>query len=79
MELTAKLRNQQPYVDTNIIIYLVEGFPEYAILLEEIRSLLENNQLRLVTSELSMAECLVHPCKFDDNEVVSTREDGSKC
>ena len=72
MELTDKLRNQQPYVDTNIIIYLVEGLPEYATLLKEIRILLENNQLRLATSELSMGECLVHPFKFDDNEVVST-------
>ena len=71
MELTAKLRNQQPYVDTNIIIYLVEGLSEYAKLLKEIRILLENNQLRLVTSELSMAECLVRPFKFDESEVVS--------
>ena len=71
MELTAKLRSQQVYVDTNIITYLVEGFPEYAKLFKEIRNLLENNQLRLFTSELSIAECLVCPFKFDENEAVS--------
>ncbi len=71
MELAVRLKNQQVYVDTNIIIYLIEGLSEYEKPLGEIRELLETSQLHPITSELSLAECLVQPFKTNATEAVS--------
>lgn len=60
---------QRVYLDTNIVIYAVEGFVDFA---DQIRALLEamdNGEIVAVTSELTLAETLVKPIK-DQNTAI---------
>ena len=70
MELITKLSNQRVYFDTNIIIYLIEGLPEYEHQLGEIGFLLERDKLQSFTSELSLCECLVKPFKSNATKAI---------
>lgn len=59
---------QRVYLDTNVFVYAVEGYPHFA---EELRALfhaIDHGQLAAVTSELTLAEVLVKPLadKNDD-------------
>jgi predicted nucleic acid-binding protein len=49
------------YLDTNIWIYALEGFPAYAPSLTELLSQIDQGALRGITSELTLAETLVQP------------------
>ena len=54
---------QRVYFDTNIVIYAVEGFADYA---DQIRALLKamnTGEIVAITSELTLAETLVKPLK----------------
>ena len=57
------------YLDTNIFIYTLEGFPIYKKLLTDLFEAVEDGQITIVTSELTLAECLVKPCK-DKNQIL---------
>ncbi|MDX2043469.1 MAG: PIN domain-containing protein [Acidobacteriota bacterium] len=57
---------QRAYLDSNIVIYAIEGFADYA---DQIRALLEamdTGEIVAVTSELTLAETLVKPIKDQD-------------
>jgi predicted nucleic acid-binding protein len=60
------LQAQRIYLDANVFIYLLEGYPAYEKMLTELFSLIDNGELEAVTSELTLAETLVKP-KMDDN------------
>jgi predicted nucleic acid-binding protein len=57
---------QRIYLDANVFIYLLEGYPAYVQVLTELFSLIDSSELQAVTSELTLAETLVKP-KMDDN------------
>ena len=61
MDLIMSLRGQRVYLDTNVFIYALNGFPAYAPLLTELFDAIEAGDLIGVASELALAEALVIP------------------
>lgn len=55
------------YLDSNIVIYAVEGFAELADQLKSILQAMIDSQIAVVTSELTVAEVLVKPLR-DSNQ-----------
>lgn len=55
------------YFDTNVFIYALEGHEEYKTVLAQIFTQVAEENLSTITSEISLAECLVKPVK-DNNE-----------
>lgn len=51
------------YLDVNVFIYLLEGYPEFASVLSRLVDYIDEASLHAVTSELSLAEVLVKPIK----------------
>jgi predicted nucleic acid-binding protein len=51
------------YLDTNIVIYAVEGFAQYAPQIQALLDAMDANEVSVVTSELTLAEVLVGPLK----------------
>jgi len=49
------------FVDTAPIIYHLEGNPAYKVLMREFFRLRKDKGITLVTSPVTLAECLVHP------------------
>lgn len=49
------------YVDTNIVIYAIEGFEKYKTLLLGLLMAMDRQELTTITSELTIAEVLVKP------------------
>lgn len=62
------------YVDTSIIIYTVEKFPEYLPLLESMWVSFHAGEIEIVSSELILMEVLVAPFKRGDNLLVNAYE-----
>lgn len=58
--LTA-LQGQRIYLDTNIWIYALEGYPSFIQFLTELFIGIDQGSLNAVTSELTLAEVLVKP------------------
>src|ERR1700742_2880217 len=58
------------YLDTNVLIYFVEGHTKFRPLLEPLFGSLDENAFAAVTSELSLAEVLVKPPAEGKEEVV---------
>jgi predicted nucleic acid-binding protein len=58
------------YLDSNIIIYLVEQEPRYYPLLSSLLARANSGQIQLVSSELAILECLVIPLRNQDAELV---------
>src|SRR5689334_19291592 len=54
------------YLDANIIVYCVQGFPEHQSVLLELLTALDAGKAAACTSALSLAEVLVKP-KIDKN------------
>jgi predicted nucleic acid-binding protein len=66
--LTESLVGRRVYFDTNIFIYLVEGFAGHRETLEEIRSALRSGRCEAVTGELTLCEVLVAPFRAGDDQ-----------
>ncbi|HEX5647226.1 MAG TPA: PIN domain-containing protein [Nitrospira sp.] len=49
------------YLDTNIFIYALEGYPVFRAVLTTLFTALDRGELMAVTSELTLAEVLVKP------------------
>ncbi len=49
------------YLDTNIFIYALEGYPVFRAILTTVFDALDRHELSAVTSELTLAEVLVKP------------------
>ena len=54
------------YLDTNIIIYAPEGYPDYVSTLKWLFAAIDEGKIKAVTSELTLAESLIKPM-MDDN------------
>ena len=62
-----RIAGNRVYLDTNLFIYALEGFPEYADRISELFAAVDRGVLSAVTSELTLAESLVKP--FMDNDL----------
>lgn len=61
------MRKGSVYFDTNVFIYAIEGHESHYQWLSELFQYIASHQIMVVTSELTLAECLVKPVK-DSNQ-----------
>lgn len=62
------------YVDTAIVIYSVEFNPDYWQLLQPLWAKLQANEITIVSSELTLMECLVVPLRNGNTLLIDTYE-----
>jgi predicted nucleic acid-binding protein len=65
------IRGERVYLDTNVFIYALEGYPEFVDELNEFFDSIDAGNLRAFTSELTLAEVLVRPL-MDGNLEIQT-------
>ena len=58
---------ERVYLDTNIIIYALEGFAQFAPQIQPLLEAMDRGEIIAVTSELTLAETLVKPLKEQDH------------
>jgi predicted nucleic acid-binding protein len=63
MGLLTAIHSWPVYIDTNIFIYALEGYPIYVNELTELFRAIDDATAQAVTSELTLAEALVQPLK----------------
>ena len=66
MGLVTVLQGHRVYLDTNVFVYALNGFPAYAAILTQLFDSLEAGAFVAVTSELALAEVLVIPFRHND-------------
>ncbi len=71
MVILNAIRGERVYLDTNIFIYALEGYPEFVDELNEFFESIDAGNLRAFTSELTLAEVLVRPL-MDGNLEIQT-------
>jgi predicted nucleic acid-binding protein len=71
MEISKRIKGKRIYVDTNILIYLFEGFEEYRHLIQEIADCVDNDEIILLTGEITIAELMVMPFRKNDSKLIS--------
>jgi len=71
MEIRKHIKGKRVYVDTNILIYLFEGFLEYRHLIQEIANCVDNDEIILLTGEITIAEIMVMPFKKNDSRLIN--------
>lgn len=70
MSLSERLKTvHQIFLDTSPVIYFVEKNPSFALEVQPVFDLLDDNKLIAVVSPITLAECLVIPYKLDKPEV----------
>jgi predicted nucleic acid-binding protein len=62
------------YLDTSAIIYSAERIPDYFSLLEPMWQKLQNDEIAIASSELTLLESLVLPLRNNNTELVSNYE-----
>jgi predicted nucleic acid-binding protein len=62
------------FLDSAPIIYFVEKHPTYLPLLIPFFSAIDQNKIQVVTSPITLAECLVHPLKIGDLDLATSFE-----
>lgn len=68
------LAGQSVYLDTNVFIYALEGQPPWAAVAQQILTNVQSGALLGVTSELTLAECLVRPLQLGQTGNVAIYE-----
>ena len=58
------------YLDANILIYIVEKHPQFGDHLQPLLAAAHHHQLTLMTSHLSVLECLVIPTRLHNNQLI---------
>lgn len=61
MEILNRIAGRKTYLDVNVFIYALEGFPQVEQTLEALFKAIDSAELQTVTSELSLAEALIRP------------------
>jgi predicted nucleic acid-binding protein len=69
MGLLNSLQGDRIYLDVNIWIYALEGYPNFRSDLAALFQAIDQGRLTAVTSELALAEALVKPLQ-DQNQAV---------
>ncbi len=62
------------YVDTNIFVYFIESSPTFFQLAKRLFEHIDNVGARILTSEITLAECIYKPSKDNDLELVGIYE-----
>jgi len=65
MGLIERLTSRRTYLDANIFIYALEGFPQFETQLRNLFNEIDSGRIQAFTSELTLSELLVKP--FSDN------------
>jgi predicted nucleic acid-binding protein len=63
------------YLDTSVVIYTIEGNPNYYSLLLPLWSKFQTGEIQIVSSELILMEVLVVPLRNGNNSLVEDYED----
>ena len=71
MATLAAILGRTVYLDTNILIYAVEGYEPEAAFLQGLLAALEEGRFAAVTSELTLAEVLVKPFGLGREDAVA--------
>ena len=61
MGLMDSITGEGLYLDTNIFIYALEGYPKFIASVRALFAAIDEGRIRAVTSELTLAESLVKP------------------
>lgn len=61
MVIVNAIQGRRVYLDTNIFIYAIEGYPDFVDELNQLFDSIDAGNLRAFTSELTLAEVLVKP------------------
>ena len=70
MGLRDELKGNQVYFDTNIFVYLIEGFAAFEVSLRKIRDSIYHGESRICTSELTLCEVLVPAFRTNNTELL---------
>ena len=70
MGIRQKVKGKRVYFDTNIFIYLIEGYAAFETSLNEIRESLLHQEAEIFTSDLTLCEVLVAPFRADNAKLV---------
>ena len=71
MAIRERIKGKRVYVDTNVLIYFFEGFLEYRHLIQEIADCVDDDEITLLTGEITIAEIMVMPFKKDDLRLIN--------
>jgi predicted nucleic acid-binding protein len=63
------IRGERVYLDTNIFIYAIEGYPDFVDELNQLFDSIDAGNFRAFTSELTLAEVLVRPLMDGNLEI----------
>lgn len=63
---------QRIYLDSNIVIYAIEGLAQYAAQVQPLLDAMDSAEVLIVTSELTLAEVLVGPLKTQNLSIQQT-------
>lgn len=74
MALKRDIAGQRTYLDTNIIIYAVEKPSPLSVGQLALFEAIDDGSITAVTSELTLAECLVYPLTANDTRLASAYE-----
>lgn len=66
MGIIETISGSKIYLDTNIFIYALEGYPEYESILTSLFNKIDDGTYTAITSELTLAEVLIKPL-MDNN------------
>lgn len=66
------LRGERLYLDSNIIIYGVEGFENFRAMLLDLFQAIRSQTVQAITSELTLAEVLVKPFAEKNSVAIKT-------
>jgi predicted nucleic acid-binding protein len=69
MGLLTSLQGDRIYLDVNIWIYALEGYPDFSSGLAALFQAIDQGTLTAVSSELALAEALVKPIQDQDQAV----------
>jgi predicted nucleic acid-binding protein len=61
---------QRLFLDTAPVIYFVEDNPVYRQRVQAVFELVDAGTLEVVTSPITLSECLVHPFRFQQTEAI---------
>jgi predicted nucleic acid-binding protein len=63
------------YIDTSVVIYTIEGNPDYYSLLQPLWSKFYAGEIQIISSELILMEVLVVPLRNGDNSLIADYEE----
>ena len=70
MGLVSAIQGNRVYLDTNVFIYALEGFPPLDTELQDLFKAIGRGDFEGLTSELTMAEALVKPLKDGNTALI---------